>query len=229
MYEGMNRYYDEPATVIIGGGTQFFLGLDLGQSKDYTAIAVVEKIDPPRHPPRYGSSHGDLIDPDAKKRYECRHLERLPLGTKYPDIVSHVQTMMENPQLKGKTELVVDATGVGRPVVDMFAGKGLSPRGIMITGGNAVTQVGDYTGVPKRDLVSTLQALMQQDRLGFAKSLPMIDSLVAEMMAFQVKITTSANDIYGAWREGTNDDLVLAVALATWRAEQHYDIIWCVA
>ena len=32
----------------------------------------------------------------------------------------------------------------------------------------------------------------------------------------QVKITAAAYDVYGAGREGTHDDLVLAVALTCW-------------
>ena len=40
------------------------------------------------------------------------------------------------------------------------------------------------------------------------------------MLAFQVTITNAANDTYGAWREGTHDDLVLSVALAAWYAER---------
>ncbi|MEJ7861626.1 MAG: hypothetical protein WKF90_08310 [Pyrinomonadaceae bacterium] len=33
-----------------------------------------------------------------------------------------------------------------------------------------------------------------------------------------MKINDSAHDTYGAWREGTHDDLVLAAALALWCA-----------
>jgi len=44
--------------------------------------------------------------------------------------------------------------------------------------------------------------------------------LTRELLNFQVKINDLAHDSYGAWREGTHDDLVLAVALACWAAEQ---------
>ena len=47
-------------------------------------------------------------------------------------------------------------------------------------------------------------------------------------MAFQVKITAAANATFGAWREGSHDDLVLAVAMACWYGE-HYGgplVIW---
>lgn len=43
--------------------------------------------------------------------------------------------------------------------------------------------------------------------------------LVAELEAFRVKVTASANETFGAWRERDHDDLVLATALAAWAGE----------
>jgi hypothetical protein len=44
---------------------------------------------------------------------------------------------------------------------------------------------------------------------------------VQEFLAFRVKIDPlTAHDSYGAWREGAHDDLVLAVAVAAWYAEE---------
>jgi hypothetical protein len=40
-----------------------------------------------------------------------------------------------------------------------------------------------------------------------------------ELLGFEVRITSAGNDTYGAWREGTHDNLVLAVALACWYGE----------
>ena len=46
-------------------------------------------------------------------------------------------------------------------------------------------------------------------------------SLIEELLNFWVKIDPlSAHDRFGVWREGQNDDLVLAVALACWWGEQ---------
>ena len=42
------------------------------------------------------------------------------------------------------------------------------------------------------------------------------EALVNEPLNLQVKITSAANDVRGAWREGTHDDLVLVVALTCW-------------
>jgi hypothetical protein len=88
---------------------------------------------------------------------------------------------------------------------------------VVITGGDAVTQGDGLTRVPKRILVSTLQVLLQSERLKVAPN-PLREVLVSEMLAFQVTISEAANDTYGG-RTGTHDDLVLAVALAAWRGQ----------
>jgi len=74
--------------------------------------------------------------------------------------------------------------------------------------------------VPKKELVTCLQVVMQSRRLRIARGLHEAALLVRELQQFQVKITTAANETFGVWREGQHDDLVLAVALACWWAER---------
>ena len=45
-----------------------------------------------------------------------------------------------------------------------------------------------------------------------------------ELTTFQVKITPAANEVFGAWRQGAHDDLVLAVAIAIWQAERALEV-----
>ena len=51
-------------------------------------------------------------------RLLVRHLERVSLGSSYVDVVDRVKEMVWTPELRGRTKLVVDATGAGAPVVD---------------------------------------------------------------------------------------------------------------
>src|ERR671920_1845272 len=119
--------------------SRFHVGLDLGQANDYTAIAVVE------------AAAGDL---------HVRHLERFR-NSLYPDVADRVEALMESPQLKGKASLVIDATGVGPAVTDIFTKRGRSFKAVKITGGDAESRGdrGTYR-VPKRNLVSALQAAL---------------------------------------------------------------------
>jgi len=50
--------------------------------------------------------------------FQVGHLERVPLGTPYPGIVAHVGRLLG--KLPPGTELVIDITGVGKPVFEMF-------------------------------------------------------------------------------------------------------------
>src|ERR1019366_2873206 len=76
--------------------------------------------------------------------------------------------------------------------------------------------------VPKRDLVVGLQVLLQRGGLRIAADLRDAPTLLTELMDMRVKVSTAGNEQFGAWREGTHDDLVLAVALACWAVEIAY-------
>jgi hypothetical protein len=95
---------------------------------------------------------------------------------------------------------------------------GLRPVAITITGGVSVSRdAGGYT-VPKRELISSLQVALQQQRLRIARSLEHAATFEKEALDFKVKISIGGHDSYEAWRESTHDDLVLSVAMTTWFA-----------
>lgn len=186
--------------------TKFYVGLDLGQANDYTALSILERIE----------AEGD----GKEHAYHVRHLERVR-GVPYPDIVSKVSEMLHNPSLEGNAALVVDATGVGAPVLDLFQQAGLDPVGIMIHGGANVSKEGNKMNVPKRDLVGVMQVLLQSGRFKVAAKLALGAILQQELLNFRVKIDpVTAHDSYSAWREHDHDDLILSAALACWYAEQ---------
>lgn len=229
----------------------FILGVDLGQTTDYTALCVLEATpvdtgrrvtvrevgttvvqgsvdawddaladDDPRAPDPFTK-----VLPVYEHHYAARHLERLPIGTPYPAQVERIKALHDRLNKATGTPplLVVDQTGVGRPVTDMLRGTGLHPVPVTITGGDAVHTTADGLRVPKRDLVAAVQVLLQGERLKIAKALPEASTLTAELLAFKVSISLKGHDSYGndvgPWRENPHDDLVLATALACWYGE----------
>jgi hypothetical protein len=206
----------EPETPEMKQEKSLFIGLDLGQSQDPTAIAFIECL---------RSAH-PYTGEDTITNLNCIHLQRWKLRTSYPSIVADVVKMINDLEPHRspdyKPVLAVDATGVGAPVIDLFQRETIKAelRPIQIVGGANVSQEFGITRVPKRDLVSAVQVALQNRTLKIADRLPEADILVRELQDFQVKITDSANDVYGAWREGKHDDLVLAVALALWSANK---------
>lgn len=161
----------------------------------------------------------DLPEP-GQSRYDVRHIEQYPLGTSYPAIVDSVCAAMARPPLNNQAMLAVDATGVGRPVVDMLRKQARCPVvPVLITAGNATTHEDGYWHVPKRDLVGQVQVLLQNRQLTFPKQHPHVPVLTHELQNFQGKISQAGHDSYNA-REGEHDDLLLALCIAVWQAQR---------
>jgi hypothetical protein len=228
----------------------FYVGVDLGQMKDYTAIAVIEE-------PVWIGSHNDYwqampttepgwVSPTAfsamqtakarvlacehgrpgRPDLHVSHLERYELGTPYPLMIERITALMNRPPLAGRSTLLVDATGVGLPVVDALRDAGLDLEAVTITGGGKVTPVRGGWHVPKRDLIASAQIALQARRLIIAEGLPHTATLVKELQDYRVEISeATGHDSYNA-RSGAHDDLVLAVALAVWNRDHvwwHWD------
>jgi hypothetical protein len=189
----------------VTGHTRILSGLDLGQASDFTALVVAEQT----------AGAGDRGVPVA--RYAVRHMHRFPLGAPYPAMVGAVRDLFAKPPLAG-SHLVVDRTGIGGPVYDLFRASGIRAAfsGWSITAG---FRPGDGT-VPKKDLVGAVQAVLGTRRLKVAPDLPLAETLGRELEAFRVKVTPDRNETFASWREKDHDDLVLALALAVWTGER---------
>ena len=193
---------------------EYVVGLDLGQISDYSALAVVETTGREKDRPRL-----------------VRHLARFPLGTKYNQVVAEVLDLLDTPPLAGACRLGVDQTGVGRGVTDMIRDeakkrwRGRTPPRIVavtITAGYEVTRVAGGVGVPKMILVNDLAILLENRKVKTAPELPEAATLVREMDEFVSRVSAAGRVSYGVdgeWRVGANDDLLLALAIACWTAD----------
>jgi hypothetical protein len=202
---------------------RFIAGLDVGQMADPTALAILER-------------HLILQAGAMQPRFDARYLERVPLQTPYPVMVRGVRERLEC--LGERCVLVIDATGVGRGIVDLFreawsvyhaatdsvVTMPSKPTVIAITLTNAEqarNERADEWYVPKRDVIMTFMVTLQQQRFRVAKDLPEAETLFKEGLHFQWKVSKAGNDLYGAWREGQYDDLLLAVAIGVWWGERY--------
>src|ERR1019366_8274401 len=165
----------------------YFVGADFGESRDYSAVAVIERAE----------LKGDF-DPavwayEKKAALRLRYLERIALGTPYPEVVERVLQVTNGSKLADRCHLAVDGTGVGRAVVDLLR-RG-RPRGtllpVTITAGQSETYDQGFYRVPKRDLIIGLQVVLQRRGVQIAAG-------------------------------GAHDDLVFAVALAYWSAARAF-------
>src|SRR5262245_56876355 len=159
---------------------RYFLGLDLGMAGEFTALAVVERPEVGPH------------DPPTLRRpaYTLRHLHRFPLGTPYAEVVEELRHLLKTPPLEGAF-MIVDQTGVGRAVVDLVF-EGLDNHvtcrywPVLLSAGHEVTtSESGQSYIPKKELISCLQALLQTRRLQIPPSLPNAAVLVKELQTFK--------------------------------------------
>jgi hypothetical protein len=193
----------------------FYAGLDLGQRRDYSAIAVVERQEMMR-----------AFQTPLFRALLVRHVERIPLGTPYPQVVGRVRDIVRSGELRGQCALAADGTGVGAPVVEMLraAEMGCEITAVTITSGERAHSYyaagGTAWHVPKQDLLAGVQVLLERGELKIAKGLRDAGSLVKELLDVRVTPGRTGRMRMGADGCGEHDDLVIALALACWRASR---------
>jgi hypothetical protein len=198
---------------ITGSESRWVIGVDLGQRRDYSAVAALEVFDAvydERDPISY-----DFV---RTRTHRVRGVERVRLGTPYPDVVRHVRDLAQRPPFSGKCTLVVDGTGVGTPVVDLLraARPGCRIVPVSITGGDQESSDGTLYRVPKRDLMIGLQVVIEQRRLEIASRSRWARELMGELAGIKQTVTGFGRAKFEAEGSRAHDDLVLAVALAWW-------------
>ena len=92
------------------------------------------------------------------------------------------------------------------------AGIGCALTPVTITSGDEVRELDGWWKVPKRELVTNLQVMLEERKLRVAGGMAEAATLVREMQEMRVKITPSGREQYGARGTGEHDDLVMAVA-----------------
>lgn len=181
-------------------GSRFYLGLDLGQARDYSAISIAE-----RRVELTGTRDPRTWLEHTTTRILVTHLERIPLRTAYPDVVERVRGVTQ--RFTGrKLEIILDSTGVGGAVRDMlvYARLGFNVIGVTLTGGERVTVSPGGYYVPRHDLLANLRVLLEKEMLHFLIPAEMAALLRTEFLRWG--------------RRSQHDDLVFAVALACWKA-----------
>lgn len=188
----------------------FFIGVDLGQRRDHTAVVVVERIENRRA--FMGAEFERLV---------VRYAERMALGMPYPQVVERIREIVRVDDLYyGRSTITVDASGVGAPVVDMLNTARLAcpVKAVTITGGERAGTSRQGDCVPKRDLMAELLVLLENRKLSIGK-LQEGARLVRELGDVRMRISGSGRTRLGAEGAGEHDDLVIALALACWSAK----------
>jgi hypothetical protein len=155
----------------------------------------------------------------------------------YPQMADRACAIMHSARLVNNADLLIDATGVGEPVVDIFREKGLFPVPILFTGGEDAREVRAGMGeifqgapgklaplrvlkeirVPKKQLVDAGVVLMQQGRVHVARGLKWADDFKQQLMRFKGKINDKTGRVkYEAENEAAHDDWVACYLMGAW-------------
>ena len=188
------------------------IGVDLAVSVDQSALAAVEVV--------------EQVDgrPPAQtwtQFYVVRKLQLWAPGTPIKVVVADTAELVREwgaPSDGDDITLVVDKTGLGQPVFELFLDafkdgrmgpNPLPPLGVTITGDGTNP---DWPSVPYPELVSRVHAAIAEDRLVIPRQ-PLRDTLLQQLGAIEASHTPTGRIHYGA--PGTAvDDLAMAFMLA---------------
>lgn len=188
---------------------QFVLGLDPAQIRDWAALSAFEIT----------------VDENGDGIYKLVNLERRQRMS-YPDLVSWVIRALKLPAFNSEstgTMLVLDQSGIGRAVYDIFCQRGVYPIGITVTAGNSVSH-DDGLHVGKALIYGKFLAAFDYGRVQINPDLPIYEELKHELLAFRAEFSKRGNAIFEA-EEGEHDDLVTALALPVYYMEDHLALI----
>ena len=185
------------------------MGIDIGQRREPSGLCVAE-------------TQTREVGGRSTVHHLVRHLERLPTGTSFPEVVrraGQVSTAIESLAGDGP-RIYVDATGLGQPVVDLLEEvvpgvRVVTP--VFFTHGDRRVETGigwrSEVQLGKAHLVCRLQTLLQTARLHLPR-VPEAEILARELLEYEIRVESDANERYGSFPVGTQDDLVTALGLA---------------
>lgn len=225
----MEPVVPKPADVVIVAGA------DIGQKVDPSAIAVALQTGDPT----------DYMVPFMGRLPLGTHYQAV--AARIIEVVRGAVSQVRQPRWADGTDgypvgwllssgwdfrvsvvLTVDITGLGAPVFELIerelADHGEETRlkyraqlvGATFTHGDRLTNTDTGISVGKAYLCSRLQALIRGNRVHLART-PEADAMRRELLDYEIRVDTDANDRYGAFRVGSHDDLVTALGLCVLR------------
>ena len=184
--------------------TMIVIGVEFGQRRSPSAICVAT------NPLR-------TINGRKERHFLVRSLERLEIGTTFSDLASRLAEMEAGARMQApgtRVAVYVNATGIGEPLVEHLSSRIASRvRPVFFTHGDRRTENWPQVELGKALLVGRLQMLLQTGRIHLPKT-PQTELLAKELLDYEIRVESDANERYGAFTVGTQDDLVTALGLA---------------
>lgn len=192
------------------GFERYWLGVDLGQAEDPTALTVIKD----QRLPAWDGARQTLLERERTVVFADR-----VTGRSYADILNHITAVMVKPPLLGKVQLAIDATGLGRVISDMLDDVKVKHFALQTTVGQNWRRDGKYVNVGKHLLLENLSVLFAKE-LKLASGLPLYEDLIAEFETFELGMTNAGNPIIMQGARGSHHgDLAIALAVAAFASQ----------
>ena len=182
------------------------ISLDPAQLRDWSAVCVVDMQYRPEEK-RFGY---DLIGMNRKQ------------GLRYDLIVDWVVGVLRRPEFNPSgrpPEFILDATGVGVAVRDMFAAKGVRLKAVTITVGEAYSRTGSLISIGKPRLIGSFLGAFDAGKVRVNPNMPIWPALEREMLSFRAEMSAQGRAKFEA-EQGEHDDMIFSLALAVWYGEE---------
>jgi hypothetical protein len=192
------------------------LSFDPAQLADYSALAVIDRVETWREPPFEDAK-------PVNTRHRVLKLERMPQGITYPNQIRHVLRTWQILDAKyrkiARPGILIDVGGVGLSVYDSLreAARDLNLRapiyGMRFTAGfyPSVHDGKNIRNIPKTEVFAALTVAMQSGLIEINPSLKFAPILREEAMNFNVSFSEHGRQTMEA-APGFHDDLLCAVA-----------------
>ena len=150
----------------------------------------------------------------------------------YMELGEYTKEMMQSLSFGDQSALLIDGTGIGEAVYDIYSALGMSPVKIIFTSGETASiernrdtftnnsklfnNISGYK-VPKVDLVSAAQVIFQQGRIRFAQDIDFRDECFQQLQAFVGKVNEKTHNVkYENLEDDIHDDFVTMILQACW-------------
>ena len=147
----------------------------------------------------------------------------------YTELGEYTREMMQSLSFGDQSVLIIDGTGIGEAVYDIYTSLGLEPVKVIFTSGETASvernreqfsqKFGAVSGykVPKVDMISAAQVIFQQGRIRFAEGIDFRDECFQQLQAFVGKVNEKTHNVkYENLTEDIHDDFVTMIIQACW-------------
>jgi hypothetical protein len=198
----------DPVVTKVRGYRRFLVGLDIAQSIDQNAFAIIEDV----REPAWGE-YAQYLKPRTRTIVRA---ERIP-QMDYTRLAQVVKNLMADPALAGRAYLVVDAGGPGRSFCDLLNARGVMHTRMQIVGGDNENETKErattFWNVGKNMLLGNMNSALHTGDLRIG-DFPGRDDLRHELESFEMTMTDAGRvRIEGGTKAG-HADIAMAAAMS---------------